>query len=487
VTGLILGLDQGTSSTRCLALDADLEVRATAAVDVTASFPAPGWVEQDPRELIASARQAVAGALTAAGARSEDVLAVGIANQTETFVVSDRGTGQAIHPAIVWQDRRSADRCAALVHAGHAEWVKARTGLELDATFPATKLSWLLDRITGARAAAEGGELAYHDVAGWLLADLCGVDVAEASNAGRTLLCPLGAGDWDDALLGLFGVPRAMLPPIVDSDRPLAPGAGAALPVTGVLGDQQASLFGLGCRRPGAGKVTLGTGAFILVQAGSTPPAPAPGVLASGAWRVDGVTHFALEGFVPAAGAALSWLTELGVLGAPDTLDALLAEPGPESGAVVCVPALQGLGTPSWDAGARGALFGFTRATTRAEVVRAVIDGVLHQIADALAAIRASTPVDSLLVDGGLSRSDWVLARLAEVARVRVVRAARSEATAIGAAMMAGVAAGVWDSADALPAPASDLVAEPSWPETQHEAARERWARAVALSAGWSG
>jgi glycerol kinase len=494
MTGLILGLDQGTSSTRCLALDADLVARGTAAVAVAASFPAPGWVQQDPQELIASAREVVRAALAAAGAGSDDVLAVGIANQTETFVVSDRSCGQAIHPAIVWQDRRSADRCAALVDAGHAEWVRARTGLELDATFPATKLSWLLDRIPGARAAAEGGELAYHDVAGWLLADLCGVDVAEASNAGRTLLCPLGATDWDDALLALFGIPRAMLPPIVDSDRPLAvdserplAATAAPLPVAGVLGDQQASLFGLGCRRPGSGKVTLGTGAFILVQAGPTPPTPAPGVLASGAWRMDGVTHFALEGFVPAAGAALSWLTELGVVGAPDTLDALLADAGPDSGAVVCVPALQGFGTPSWDAGARGALFGFTRATTRAQVVRAVIDGVLHQVADALSAIRASTAVDSLLVDGGLSRSDWVMARLAEVARVRVVRAARSEATAIGAAMMAGLAAGVWDSADALPAPAVDLVAEPSWPEAQHEAARERWARAVALSAGWAG
>jgi glycerol kinase len=277
-----------------------------------------------------------------------------------------------------------------------------------------------------------------------------------------------------------------MLPAIVDSDRPLAPGTDASLPVAGVLGDQQASLFGLGCRRPGSGKVTLGTGAFILVQAGPTPPTPAPGVLASGAWRADGVTHFALEGFVPAAGAALTWLTELGVLDTPDALDALLAGAGPESGAVVCVPALQGLGTPSWEAGARGALLGFTRATTRAQVARAVIDGVLHQVADALAAIRATTAVESLLVDGGLSRSDWVLRRLAELARVRVARAARSEATAIGAAMMAGVAAGVWSSADALPAPEIDLVAEPSWPDSQHEAARERWGRAVALSASWS-
>lgn len=482
---LILGLDQGTSSTRCLALDEALRQCGAAAVPVPAAFPAPGQVEQDPEQLRASARAAIAGALADAGARPDDVVALGIANQTETFVVSDRATGRPVHPAVVWQDRRSADRCQALVEGGHAGWVRERTGLELDATFPATKIGWLLDRVAGARAAAERGELAYHDVAGWLLGDLSGVDVAEASNAGRTLLCPIGGSDWDDALLGLFGVPRAMLPPVVDSDAGF--GGAGQLPVTGVMGDQQASLFGLGCRERGSGKVTLGTGAFILVQAGEHAPAPGPGVLASCTWRARGQTRYALEGFVPTAGAALTWLTELGIVPAPDQLDALLADVGAETGDVVCVPALQGLGTPSWDAGARGALLGLTRATTRAQVVRAVIDGVLHQIADALAAIQTAMPVASLLVDGGLSRSDWVLRRLAELAGVSVARATRSEATAIGAAMLAGLAAGVWDSPDDLPGPEVDLVAEPTWPDSERADARERWAQAVALSAGWAG
>ena len=481
MSDLILGLDQGTSSTRCLVLDAGLELKGAAAVPVAASYPAPGLVEQDPDELRASARAAIAGALREAGARSSDVAAVGIANQTETFVVSERQTGRPVHPAVVWQDRRSADRCAALVESGHAGWVRERTGLELDATFPATKISWLLDRIPGARAAAEAGELAYHDVAGWLLADLCGVEVAEACNAGRTLLCPIGGGEWDPALLGLFGVPPSMLPPIVDSDTRL----GAELPVGGVMGDQQASLFGLGCRTPGSGKVTLGTGAFILVQAGTSAPAPPGGVLASCAWRVSGQTHYALEGFVPAAGAAVTWLSELGLVPAPEQLDALLRDAGPESHDVVCVPALQGLGTPSWDAGARGALLGLTRATTRAQVVRSVLDGVLHQIADALEVIQTTVPVTSLLVDGGLSRSSWVVRRLAELAHVCVRRTKRSEATALGAAMLAGLSGGVWASQDALPGPEVDLVAEPSWPEPERARARERWAEAVALSAGW--
>lgn len=481
MSDLILGLDQGTSSTRCLVLDSGLALKGAAAVPVAASYPAAGLVEQDPDELRASARAAIADALREAGARPTDVAALGIANQTETFVVSERQTGRPVHPAVVWQDRRSADRCAALVESGHGGWVRERTGLELDATFPATKISWLLDRVPGARAAAEAGELAYHDVAGWLLADLCGVEVAEAGNAGRTLLCPIGGGEWDPALLGLFGVPPSMLPPIVDSDTRL----GADLPVGGVMGDQQASLFGLGCRTPGSGKVTLGTGAFILVQAGTSAPEPPGGVLASCAWRVAGQTHYALEGFVPAAGAAVTWLTELGMVPAPEQLDALLDDAGPESHDVVCVPALQGLGTPSWDAGARGALLGLTRATTRAQVVRAVLDGVLHQIADALAVIQTTMPVASLLVDGGLSRSSWVVRRLAELAHVRVRRTKRSEATALGAAMLAGLSGGVWASEDALPGPELDLVAEPSWSESERARARERWAEAVALSAGW--
>jgi glycerol kinase len=490
LTAIVLGLDQGTSSTRCLALDHDLEPRGTATVAVRASFPAPGLVEQDPDALVASARAAAAGALAAAGAGPADVVAVGIANQTETFVVSERRSGRAVHPAIVWQDRRTADRCAVLAAAGHAPFVRARTGLELDATFPATKLGWVLDRLDGARAAAEAGELAYHDVGGWLLRHLAGVDACEVGNAGRTLLCPLGGQEWDDELLDLFGIPRALLPPIVASDRvaELAPGPGAAeLPITSVLGDQQASLFGLGCRRAGTAKVTLGTGAFILAQAGAHAPDPPPGVLASCAWRRRGETSFALEGFVPAAGAALDWFAEIGVLPAAAELDRVLSAAGPEDGLVACVPALQGLGTPSWDPVARAALVGLSRATTRADIARAVVDGVLHQVADALTAISERMPVATVLLDGGMSRSDWIVRRLAEIAGVRVERAARGEATAIGAAMMAGLAAGFWGAVEELPEVVTDLVAEPSWPASERAARRERWSAALALTARWPG
>ncbi len=386
MTAFVLGLDQGTSSTRCLVLDHALEQRGTAAVAVSASFPGPGLVEQDPDELLASASAAIAGALADAGAKPADIVALGIANQTETFIVSERDSGRAIHPAIVWQDRRTSDRCDALAAQGHAGLVRALTGLELDPVFPATKIGWLLDHLPGARAAAQAGELVYHDVAGWLVKNLSGAEVCDAGNAGRTLLCGLGGEDWDDRLLDLFGVPRAMLPPIVGSDQLAQTAlseAPAGLPITGLLGDQQASLFGLGCVAPGSAKVTLGTGAFILAQAGTSAPAPPAGVLASCAWRQAGQTSYALEGFVPAAGSALDWFAGIDVLPPAVELDALLSNAGADDDAVACVPALQGLGTPSWDPNVRAALLGMSRATTRAQLARAIVDGVLHQVADA--------------------------------------------------------------------------------------------------------
>ncbi|HLH67108.1 MAG TPA: FGGY family carbohydrate kinase [Solirubrobacteraceae bacterium] len=537
MTGLVLGVDQGTSSTRCVAFDERLATLGAHAVPVSASCPAPGLVEQDPIELADSARAAVSGALRAAGARMADVLAVGIANQTETFLLADRRSARPIHPAIVWQDRRTAPSCDALRSAGHGERVRELTGLELDATFPATKIAWLLDRLAGTRDAASRGELRYHDVGSWLLLSLCGgAEACEIGNAGRTLLCALGADDWSAELLELFDVPRALMPPIVDSDglhAQLLTDDGSA-PLRALLGDQQASLLGLRCHEPGMAKVTLGTGAFVLAQAGRDAPRPPAGVLASCAWRRRGRAAFALEGFVPTAGAALSWFSQLGVLPEPRALDALLAgagvgrlsRPGPRGavaagagrsdasspaaessdagspgagrsdasspgrerfgdGPVVCVPALQGLGTPSWDAETRGALLGLSRATTRAEIARAVVDGVLHQVADALDAISVELPIATVLLDGGMSRSAWIVQRLADIAGVRVQRASGGEATAAGAAMLAGMAAGVWGDPRDLPPLAVDLAAEPRWSEEERAERRVRWAAACSLVREW--
>ncbi|HET8952470.1 MAG TPA: FGGY family carbohydrate kinase [Solirubrobacteraceae bacterium] len=461
MSGLLLGLDQGTSSTRCVALDLDLRERGSCSVRVACSYPGPGRVEQSPDELAGSAARAIAGCLEATG--GGEVLALGIADQTETFVVWDRESGRPVHPAIVWQDRRTDGACAALRE--HAGLVRERTGLELDATFPATKLRWVLDAVGG------GDGLAYGDVACWLLHALGGVWTCDAGNAGRSLLCGLGGTDWDDELLELFGVPRSMLPPIVDTDAIDAVVCG--VPVRAALGDQQASLFGLRCLEPGAAKVTLGTGAFALACAGERAPSPPAGVLASCAWRRSGATTYALEGFVPAAGAALDWFARIGALPGGPELDAVLAE-GREG--VICVPALAGLGTPSWDAGARGVVLGLGLDTTRADLARAVVDGVLHQVVDAIEAIG----VDALWVDGGLSRSDRIVQRLADLGGIRVRRTPRADSTALGAAMQAGLSAGAWASVDAIPEVPADLVAEPQLDD--REAERERWAEARGIA-----
>jgi glycerol kinase len=457
---LVLGLDQGTSSTRCVALDEELNERGSASVPVACSFPGPGLVEQDPEALVASAAEAIA----ATGARPADVAALGIANQTETFVVWDRASGRAVHPAIVWQDRRTAEACADL--GEHAAWVRERTGLELDATFPATKLRWVLDHVDGA-------DLAYGDVASWLLSRLAGVHVTDAGNAGRSLLCPLGGDDWDDELLELFGIPRAMLPPIADSDGLDARIEG--IPVRAAAGDQQASLFGLRCWEPGTAKVTLGTGAFVLAQAGTTAPRAPDGILASCAWRRAGATSYALEGFIPTAAAAVDWFARIGALPPAAELDALLptGRPGP-----ICVPVLQGFGSPTWDATARGGLLGLELGTTRADLARAVVDGILHQVADAVEAIGA---LDTLRVDGGLSRSDWTAQRLADLTGARVQRTARPDSTALGAALLAGLAAGLWDDPAAIPDIPLDLVAEPALTNSERAHERERWAAAREL------
>jgi glycerol kinase len=489
VTALVLGLDQGTSSTRCVVLDADLYERGSASVAVASSFPRAGLVEQDPEAIAESAEQAIAAALAAAGAGPRDVAALGIANQTETFVVWERATGRAVHPAIIWQDRRTDEACAELRGRGHEALVRSRTGLELDATFPATKLRWLLDHVGGARAAAEEGRLAYGDVAAWLLQRLAGVWVTDVGNAGRSLLCPLGGLDWDDELLALFDIPRALLPPVVDSDRidavATVGAAGAEVPVRAVAGDQQASLFGLRCWKPGAAKVTLGTGAFVVAQAGPSPPRPPAGVLASCAWRRASTTSFALEGFIPTAGAALDWFARIGALPAGRELDALLGTAATGDPGVVCVPALQGLGSPSWDAGAQGALLGLSLGTTRGDLARAVVDGILHQVADAVEAMADAVTLDTLWVDGGLSRSDRIVQRLADLAGVRVQRTARSDSTALGAATLAGLAAGVWDQPEALPEVPLDLVAEPQLAASERTRERERWAAARGLTASW--
>jgi glycerol kinase len=326
----------------------------------------------------------------------------------------------------------------------------------------------------------------FHDVAGWLVRQLCGGELCDASNAGYTLLCALGSERWDEELLELFDVPASILPPIVACDRIADATGGSGPPITAALGDQEASLFGLGCHQPGAAKVTLGTGAFVLVQAGVCAPDPPAGVLASCAWRRAGQTSFALQGLVPAAGAVLSWFRTVGVLPHARELDALLADAGSEDDRIACVPALQGLGTPSWDVAARGTVLGLTCATSRAQFARAIVDGVLHQIADALDAIADAVTVEEVLLDGGVSRSDWVVQRLADLSGITMRRASQAEATARGAAAHAGLAAGVWGDPSELPPAEIDRVAEPQITADERLLRRAAWRRALSVASQWA-
>lgn len=492
MSDVVLAVDQGTSSTRCFVVDHDLEVLVEASRPVDSSFPHPGWVEQDPVQLADTAVASVREAVDRAGIGWDQVRAVGIDNQTETFVVWDRRTGEPIYPAIVWQCRRTAERCDRLRDQGHEPMIRSRTGLELDPSFSATKLGWVLDNVDGARRAAEAGRLAFGDVASWLIWRLSGGEqhVTEPSNASRSMLMNLAAREWDDDLLGLFGIPRNLLPEIHPTASVFAKAdpdvLGAAVPLAGALGDQQAALFGQQCWSPGMTKLTLGTGAFVWANAGPAPPRPPDGILGTCAWQLDGETAYAMEGFVPVAGAAISWLVELGILESPAD-SARLAEEA-EGHDVWFVPALAGLGAPVWDAHARGSMLGLTRGATRSTLARAALDGVTHQVADAVSAMEAGIPggLAGLRVDGGMARNDWLMQRLADLVNVPVERPTNTEATGIGAACIAGLAAGFWSSPQELAERWSpDRSFEPRMDVQERERLRSRWSEAVAVARGW--
>ncbi|MGH9247168.1 MAG: FGGY family carbohydrate kinase [Acidimicrobiales bacterium] len=495
MTGVVLAIDQGTSSTRCFVVGADLAVRATATRPVTSSFPSVGWVEQDPEEIALGAAASITEAMQRAGVAWSEIRGIGIDNQTETFVVWERATGRPIYPAIVWQCRRTAEACARLREHGHEAWIRERTGLELDPSFSATKLAWVLDHVDGARTAAEAGELAFGDVACWLIWRLSGgaAHVTEPSNASRSLLLGLDDLQWDDRLLDLFGIPAALLPAIQPTGSVFAETSpdviGAAVPIAGALGDQQAALFGQHCWSEGDTKVTLGTGAFIWANAGAKVPSPPEGILATCAWRLDDETAYAFEGFIPVAGAAVSWLVDAGVLADPQASEALLRtlDEG-EAEAVWFVPALTGLGAPVWDPYTKGTIFGLTRATSGAHLVKAALDGVVHQIVDAVEAMETGIAggVGSLRVDGGMARNDWLLQRLADLLARPVDRPTNPEATGLGAATVAGLTVGLWSSRTELEDRwALDRRFEPAMAPAGRARLRERWSTAVDAARSW--
>ncbi len=448
---LILVLDAGTTSTRAMAFAPDGALRGVAQRELTQHYPAPGWVEHDAAEIwsatLACARQVVA---EVGGA--DRIACIGITNQRETVVAWDREGGQPLHHALVWQDRRTAEACAALKNAGQEPVVQAATGLLLDPYFSATKMRWLIDHVPAVAEAAAAGRLALGTVEDWLVFKLTGgAHLTDASNASRTLLLPLAGARWDEGLCDLFGVPRAALGEVTDNAGPFGATVpdllGRAIPITGLAGDQQSATIGQGCLVPGATKATFGTGAFVLANMGSVVPRSGNRLLGTVLCQLGGTRTYALEGSVFVAGSLVKWLRDsLGLITSAGETEAL-ARSVPDSGGVVIVPALSGLGAPHWNPAARGVITGMSFATTRAHIARAALEAMAMQTADLAHAFAADGAAwTQLRIDGGMSANDWMAQDLADVLGITVERPDFVETTALGAAMLAGVGAGLFAS-----------------------------------------
>jgi glycerol kinase len=485
----LLAIDQGTTSTRAIVFDAALRPVATAQQEFAQIYPAPGRVEHDVEDIWSTTVATVRAAIARAGVAVKTIAAIGVANQRETTIVWERATGRPIHNAIVWQDRRTADACAELRERGDEPAIAARTGLLLDPYFSATKIAWLLDHVDGARAAAQAGRLAFGTVDSFLLWRLTGGKrhATDATNAARTLLMDIRAGSWDSELCELFGVPEAMLPPIHDcaGDFGSTDLFGASMRILGVAGDQQAATVGQGCFAPGMVKSTYGTGCFALLNTGEQPVASKNRLLTTIAYQLDGQRTYALEGAIFVAGAAVQWLRDaLKVIAAAPDVNALAAKADPAE-QIYLVPAFVGLGAPWWDAQARGAIYGLTRKSGVAELARAALEAVGYQTRDLLEAMHADWPASGassvLRVDGGMAASDATMQFLADILAMPVDRPAVMETTALGAAYLAGRAAGLCPD---LPGFAETWERERRFEPRMDAATRERkwagWRDAVA-------
>ncbi|MSP62156.1 MAG: glycerol kinase [Myxococcales bacterium] len=453
----VAAIDQGTTGTTVLVLDEELAVRGRAYREFPQIFPQPGWVEHDPEAIWRSVTESLGEALAAARVGAGELAAIGITNQRETTVVWERSSLRPLANALVWQDRRTADVCARLRADGHLERVRARTGLVLDPYFSATKLAWLLDHVDGLRGRTERGEALFGTIDSFLVARLTGgaAHVTDVSNASRTLLLDLRKLEWDDDLCALFGVPRACLPSVRGSAEIYGVTRGVAgiedgVPIAGMAGDQQAALFGQACFAPGDAKCTFGTGAFLLMNTGAEPVPSRRGLLTTVGWKVGGEVAYALEGSAFVAGALVQWLRDgLGIIAQASEIEALAATV-PDSGGVVVVPALAGLGAPYWRPEARGVIVGLTRGTTRAHIARAALEGIALQNHDLLKAMQddAGRRLATLKVDGGASANDLLMQFQADILGVEIVRPALLETTALGAALLAGIGAGIYRGID---------------------------------------
>jgi glycerol kinase len=486
----VLAIDQGTTSSRAIVFRADISIAAIAQAEFPQHFPASGWVEHEPDDIWNSTIATCREALRKADLGPKDITAIGITNQRETTVVWDRTTGQAVHRAIVWQDRRTADVCARLKAEGHEPAITAKTGLIIDPYFSGTKVAWILDHVPGARARAERGELLFGTVDSYLLWRLTGgVHATDATNASRTLLFDIHSGEWDDDLLELLRVPRSMLPEVKDSSAHFGDSLpelfGGAIAIRGIAGDQQAATIGQACFSPGMIKSTYGTGCFALLNTGATPVKSNNKLLTTIAYQLGGKRTYALEGSIFVAGSAVQWLRDgLGLIKSAGETGPLADDSDPLQ-SVYLVPAFVGLGAPYWNPGVRGALFGLTRNTGPAELAHAVLESVCYQTFDLWAAMRADWPEAKsakpvLRVDGGMTASDWTMQRLADLLDAPVDRPMIQETTALGAAYLAGLAASVYPEPAKF---ADNWRLERRFKPAMSAATRERklagWARAV--------
>ena len=489
----LLALDQGTTSSRALIIEYDGKVTAVAQQEFTQIFPQPGWVEHDPKEIWASQIAVAAQALGMAEIEPRDIAAIGITNQRETTIVWDRKTGEPVHNAIVWQDRRTAPMCDKMRAEGMEPVVAAKTGLVIDAYFSGTKVAWMLQNVPGVRERAERGELAFGNVDTWLIWNLTEgkVHVTDESNASRTMLLNIHTRTWDKDLLQHLGIPASMLPEVKSSSEVYGETTGIipGIPVAGIAGDQQAALFGQMCSKKGMAKNTYGTGSFMLLNTGTEAVPSKNKLVTTIAWRANNQTFYALEGSVFITGAVVQWLRDgLKVIRTAPEVEQLAASV-PDNGGVYLVPAFVGLGAPHWDGYARGAIVGLTRGSTTAHIARAALEGIAYQVADVLKAMHADSGVNlsQLRVDGGAVANNLLMQFQADILGIPVVRPKNAETTAMGAAYLAGLATGFYKSKDEIETQwAIDRSFEPKMTTDQREKLRGEWNKAVGRAKAWA-
>ncbi len=482
----IIALDQGTSSSRAIVFNRNGEAKAVRQKEFTQYFPKPGMVEHNPMEIWATEYAMMTEAVTSLGLGGADIAAIGITNQRETTIVWDAETGKPIYNAIVWQDRRTSDFCDSLKAAGMTELIRKKTGLIIDAYFSGTKIRWILDNVPGARERAEQGRLRFGTVDSWLVWNLTGghEHVTDVSNASRTMLFNINTLQWDEELFDILDIPMSMMPQVKSSSEIYGQTnlLGGEVPVAGIAGDQQAALFGQMCTEPGSVKNTYGTGCFLLMNTGEKPIMSHNNLLATIAWKIGDKVNYALEGSIFVAGSVVQWLRDgLGIIKSSSEIEALAASVS-DNGGVYMVPALTGLGAPYWDQYAKGSILGISRGTTAAHIARAALEGIAFQTMDIVAAMEKDSGIrlGELKVDGGASRNNLLMQFQSEVLGAKVIRPQVTETTALGAAYLAGLAVGFWESIDDVKKQwKSEHVFTPSMDKEAVDAAKAGWANAI--------